>query len=325
MKRAPRLPWPTLDRPFELTVDEARVDGKTVGLPSTSAVGLHTLASGGWQSVSLDITARLPDDFWSSCKVTTADIAVTAVALDGQTNSRIPIPMVAAEHGRYVGTLDAHRAELAGRCTISAVATSAIANVSHRELARSADIVLDADEPIAVDIAGRSPFPMVWTDFASPEEGAPTVLQNAKDSLFWFDQSTGQPVLWLNDGIEYFTNILLQERPRGRARDAQNFVGSWVASQVWTSLAERAMADLSSGEDGEAVQVLDPLSDRVLDQLSAYTEGVADKAELVEQMAEARSDGDARRELNARLQLAIARVTSMNETITRSLKDTWHA
>jgi hypothetical protein len=321
--RVPRLPWPSLSSPFGLQASGLRIDGADVALKSTDRISVTDLAGVSWTELAIDLNATLPDAFAAESGVSTGDTSVVATLLDVATNTRIPLQLDGDGLVRS-GTLHLHREEIAARCRIAAVATTTIAGVSDREVGRSYELILDADPPSVLEIAGRSPFAMVWTDFATPAEGAPQILTSVKDSPFWFDQSASQPVLWLNEGIPYLAKILLQERPRGRARDSQNMIGAWIASSVWSSLVERAMGDLSSGEDGEAIQVLDPLSERVLELLAPHTEGVADKAELLEQLGAARHDADLRRGLNARLQVGISRLTSTNETISRAVKDAWH-
>jgi len=320
--RVPCFPWSSLARPFVISVDGLRIDGKEVSVES-SPLPIHQLAESSWTTADIDLRASIPAEVEEQCGYLLDSVQVVLTLLDGATNNRIAVRTEGIGNERQA-TLNLHREEVSGRCQVAGVLTREIGGVSNREVGRARPLLIDFDQPVAVQIAGKSPFPMVWTDFANPIDTAPEALTAVKDNPFWFDQSPGDPVLWLNDGIAYLNNVLRDAKPKGRSKDAQALVGSWIAAGVWNALFERAMSDLSSGEDDEPIEVLDPLSAKVLESLVPHTEGVADVDELTQQMAVARNDPDTRRHLAARTQVAIARLCAANDTIAKTVRNTWH-
>ena len=68
-----------------------------------------------------------------------------------------------------------------------------------------------------------------------------------------------------------------------------------IVSAAWSALAQRAISEVSVGDDDEPSRELDPLSERVLRALATRMEGVGDFEELLSEIAESSHNTEKRR------------------------------
>src|SRR5699024_9015185 len=113
-----------------------------------------------------------------------------------RSNTRISVPLEGA--GVWQASADLRREYLAGPVKLVVEATGTI-DGRVRLLGRSEEWTLVVDAGEAPTPPGAPPFGMVWVDFRGPE--APEAARRNVDAHSIMDL-TGEPCLYLNDGIE---------------------------------------------------------------------------------------------------------------------------
>ena len=316
------LPWRTLEEPVELQVTAIKLDGEALVFEPGNVIPLHESET-DWQlaeiTCAVSMTAAALHQAGYSPEAASATVSLSS----NRTKTRSA--WIAEGSGDIrTAVLTLHRNDLSMRLDLSAVATTTIEGVEHREISRSRATHIDVDPPEAPETGGPNPFDVIWVDFATAETG-PSILRDIAGEAFWIDLSGITPNVYLNEGIKHMQAILDAKRPRGRMRDLRNILGSWIASATWSALAEQAISEVSVGDDYEPSQELDPLSERVLRALTTRMEGIGDFEELLGEIAEASHNAEKRRDLDSKVQIAIHRICDLSTGFAEAIENTWRA
>ena len=316
------LPWQTLGEPVELQVTAIKLDGEAFAFEPEKVIPLHESET-DWQlaeiTCAITMTAAALHQAGYSPETTSATVSLSS------TRTKTRSAWIAEGSGDIrTAVLALHRNDLSLRLELCAVATTTIEGVEHREIGRSRATHIDVDPPEAPETGGPDPFDVIWVDFATAEIG-PSILRDIAGEAFWIDLGGIMPTVYLNEGIKHMQAILDAKRPKGRMRDLQKILGSWIGSAAWSALAERAISEVSVGDDDEPSQELDPLSERVLRALATRMEGVGDFEELLGEIAESSHNTEKRRDLDSKVQIAIHRICDLSTGFAEAIENTWRA
>jgi len=279
---SPVFAWPTYREPWTLTVEDPMVDGQyREELVDDEHRRLRIDQVEDWRQVLLDVRAVPPSD----------DLRPDRVHLlveSRRSNTRMSFPLDG--EGPYGTSAELRREYLAGPVTLVVEATG-IVDGRVRLLGRSEEWTLVVDAGQAPTPPGAPPFTMTWVDFRSAE--APPAARRNPDAHSIMDLS-GEPCLYLNDGIEGFRSLLHADTARLERRRARDLLAGEVARTAWTALVRAAVADIGSADSGDDVSAPeDQLLRHALEAVARVASGVSDLDDLVERIAAAQDGSGA--------------------------------
>jgi hypothetical protein len=215
------------------------------------------------------------------------------------------------DDGCWRGTLDIPKSELYGEVDLEPILIrnrpgSDDGYAAHRGamIATGETVKVLVDEP---------PLPVggfIEIKFESFRESGNRKRSEKPKLLYMLDTDRETPIIWLNEDIPEFKNVMLARGPRGgnlRVRDA---MFDTVVSQVWTSLASVALTNLAlalhEGEDDDADRLasLPEWHQRVI-SFWAPTLYPGSRAEAIESVIDTASDRRLLPELFDRLSVAV--------------------
>lgn len=113
-----------------------------------------------------------------------------------------------------------------------------------------------------------------WEEFATSTHA---FLQRQKGNLFALDAKAEVPILYLNSGIQWATDVLGSEATSGRAARQRDFTNAYIAQKVWTVLLVEAMQNLAGrlpDEDEADVDELPSLRLEAVGELPTWQKDV---------------------------------------------------
>lgn len=270
---SPVFAWPTYREPWSLIVDDPMVDGQyREELVDDEYRRVRIDGVDGWRQVVLDVTATPPDE-----NLTTERVHLLVES--PRSNTRISVPL--GGDGVWQASADLRREYLAGPVTLVVEATGTI-DGRVRLLGRSEEWTLVVDSGQAPTPPGAPPFTITWVDFRSAE--APESARRNADAHSIMDL-TGEPCLYLNDGIEGFRALLHADTARLERRRARDLLAGEVARTAWSTLVRAGVTDIATGDvDDEPSAPEEPLFRQALEAVARVATGVSDLDDLVERI-----------------------------------------
>jgi len=268
--------WPTYRELWTLVMDSPMVDGyfhEEVVDEGQRRIRVDRIED--WKRLVLEVTAIPPQENLTPGRV--------HLLVDSpRSHTRVAIPLDGEEE--WQGTADLRREYLAGPVKLVAEATTTVDGRT-RLLGRSEEWTLVVDAGEAPTPPGAPPFPILWTDFRTPD--APDAARRNPDALSFMEPS-GEPRLYLNDGIEGFRALLHADTARLERRRARDLLAGQVARTAWTTLLRVAVAEVQmSAEDDVPVAPDQPIFRQALEGVARVTTGVSDLEDLVMHIASA--------------------------------------
>jgi hypothetical protein len=309
VSRAEFFPYPfageVLDLAFEPEDSDLEV-GETgrilaEALPETAEVRLRLAVA-----VPDDVLDRvLPD---AEREQPPVNVVVAARSIASRWRHAVPL---SPDGDRWHGTLQVPKRELFGEVHLepALIRTAAGDNGDYAGhlgalLATGREVVVEVDEP---PVPAGGFLQIEWDNF---RDSANHQRHTHPQHLYMLDTRGETPVLWLNEAIPDFKNVMHTRAPRGgnlRVRDA---MFDTIVSQVWTSLASLAFARLAiemarnEDSDEDPVGLLPEWNQRVINFWAPQLyDGTRDQA--IEQVIEAASEPGEFADLCDRLATAV--------------------
>lgn len=316
---SPRFPWPTFAEQWDCKVSDLLFDGHDAALavsPDHLAIDGHAV---DWTEVQLTLSASTHEPIPEGL----ADLSAYALVTCGATQLRLAYPMTYnSDQTSFEATVTIHRSALAGKATVAAQITSDRGG-RRRVVGSSIAWTLILDKREAPERMGAAPLKTTWVDFAAGE--APQEARRNPSTYCYIDINQDPPTLLLNSGIDGFQSLILADNAKLERHRHRDLLGAMIAKQVANSLVRAAVDEIDPGEfgappTGPTSRILRDICEALAQELPE-TETAEDLYELV---ANFHGNGVAANQFWADVDLALDRMTSLAETVTKVCKEVKH-
>jgi hypothetical protein len=247
----PVFPYPTPLGDIGCEVVSVSVDGKPLPYTNVSAtervVAIHQSGRAGWEEVSLDLRATLPEGELSDGPW--QDVICLATLTEKATNARTTARLHPASDGSRTGSITLSRALHLRRATLSLLVIATVDGAAGR-------LVGSAEQDWYIDLQEATPvrqreIEIVQIDFRDgPHEG----LRPYKDSSWIVETSGDRPIVYLNTtAVEGLMEVLDSRGGGPTEKVLREMTASQVAQDAWTAMFHTAVSDLDTDEDGTPV------------------------------------------------------------------------
>lgn len=248
------FPYKTLVGDVELTVAEAKLDGKEIHADFLDSdrrlVAIEGAERQTWEVGSLRLEATAPQTEIKELASKGGEPAAIVVLNGGSTNMRLAAKLEPdpSNPARWTGKLELERPFWYGRLTLDCRIAAEVDGVGHRIVGSADPWVVALDDIPRPPVKGN--IPVVWEKFTEPKEL--TQLKQYSDEPCFVYLDPEQPVLYLNDDFVGLRPLLDDRRRRERNIQAlHDQTRVTFASEAWAAMFNVALATAAEARDDE--------------------------------------------------------------------------
>lgn len=315
----PTFPWPTFREPWLSQINDLHFDGvenKGAVIPDHQTIDA---CDHGWTEISFAITTSTHEMIPGGLTDLTAYVLINC----GATQLRRAYPMeYNSDRTSFEATVALPHGALAGKASVLAQITSD--RGGRRRLVGSSvawAIILDKSE--APEGIRSAPLKTMWVDFATGE--APQEARRNPSTYCYIDIDCDPPTLFLNSGIDGFQSLILAENAKRERRRHRDLLGAMIAKQVANSLIRAAVDEIEPDEFGApATEPASPILREMCEALAQHLPETESAVDLYALVANLRGSGLAANKFWTEVDLALDRMTSLADTVTKVCKEVKH-
>lgn len=261
-------PWPQYRRDWDsliaLEIDGAPADE----LVSTEVRRIDLTQLESWEMITLRVSTETTEQPFTE----SIDERALALISVPRTNCRLPVEL-RRSGGKFMGELEVRASQLTGTATL----TVSILDASTMQILGSSGAwAIVADPSEAPPKAGVPPIDTVWCNFSKSDK---QLVYLARYTYAVLDVSPQKPVLYLNESIDGFQQLILSKAPRSEKRRLRSVIVTSIAKDVTRSLFRAALDSVIVNNDQPELPN-DHLRREVLEKVAAEVSTVANADEL---------------------------------------------
>ena len=231
-------PWPQYRHPWTSSIS-LTVDGKPADdlvISDTRRIDLTSLES--WTVMLIDICVSTTEQPFTE----EAHERALALVSAPRTNCRLPAELIRGTDG-FAGEVQILSSQLAGSAELSA----SILDARTMQTLGSALIwTIVADPAEAPPRTGVPPVETVWCDFAKSDKA---LVYQARHTYSVLDVLPQKPVLYLNESIDGFQQLILSKAPKHEKRRLRSVIVTSIARDITRSLFRAALESVVLNDD----------------------------------------------------------------------------